>query len=134
MTTSTTATGTIESKSWEQAPFADATDAPALGISEGHDTYSGAIEGDAEWRGLTCTAADGSGTFDSLQRMNCTLADRKGTFVLRMTGTFDPDGNSRAQWSVLPGSATGELAGLTGTGGFDSTNGVHTYTLTYDFE
>ncbi|WP_282776299.1 MULTISPECIES: DUF3224 domain-containing protein [unclassified Nocardia] len=129
----TTATGTIESKSWEQTEFASADGAPALGVATGHDRYSGDIVGDAEWRGIIYSNADGSGGFDSLQRMHCTLAGRAGTFVLRMTGTFDAAGDSRADWSVLPGSGTGDLTGLTGTGGYDSTDGANTYRLTYRF-
>ncbi|NNH73179.1 DUF3224 domain-containing protein [Nocardia uniformis] len=134
MNTPSTVTGTIESKSWEQTDFAATEGAPNLGIATGHDLYSGAIEGDADWQGLTCTAADGSGTFDSLQRTRGTLDGRTGTFVLRMTGTFCPSGDSRAEWSVIPDSGTGELTGLTGTGGYDSTAGTNTYTLTYSFE
>lgn len=134
MTKMTTATGTIESKSWEQGEFADADQAPTLGVAKGHDRYRGAIEGEAHWQGLTFTSPDGSGTFDSLQRMRCTLAGRTGTFVLRMTGTFGPSGDSRADWSVLPGSATEGLTGLTGTGGYESAEGATTYTLTYEFD
>lgn len=129
-----TATGTIESKSWDQTDFAPVDNAPNLGMAKGHDLYSGSIEGEADWQGLTYTAPDGSGTFDSLQRTRATLDGRSGTFVLRMTGTFDPNGDSRAEWSVLPGSGTDDLTGLTGTGGFDSTAGTNTYTLTYSFE
>ncbi|QLY28720.1 DUF3224 domain-containing protein [Nocardia huaxiensis] len=127
------ATGSIESKSWEQSDFAGG-DGPALAVAKGSDLYRGGIEGEAEWQGLTCTAADGSGSFDSLQRTRCTLGGRTGSFVLRMTGTFEATGDSRADWSVVPGSGTGELAGLAGSGGYESTAGTHTYTLTYHFE
>ncbi|WP_306361368.1 DUF3224 domain-containing protein [Nocardia sp. CC227C] len=129
----TIATGTIESKSWEQTEFAPADGAPALGVATGHDRYGGDIVGDAEWRGITCANADGSGSFDSLQRMHCTLAGRTGSFVLRMTGTFDASGDSRADWSVVSGSGTGDLTGLTGTGGYESTGGDNTYRLVYRF-
>jgi len=46
------------------------------------------------------------------------------------------DGTILADWLVVPGSATGELSGLRGQGGYDW-DGVHgkptPYTLDYDF-
>ncbi|WP_069166738.1 DUF3224 domain-containing protein [Nocardia altamirensis] len=134
MTTTTLATGTIESKSWDQTEFAVVPDAPTLGAAKGYDLYTGDIEGDAEWQGLTCTLPDGSGSFDSLQRTRCTLGGRSGSFILRMTGTFDPTGNSRADWSVVPGSGTEGLTGISGTGGYRADDGTNTYTLTYRFD
>ncbi|WP_109507132.1 DUF3224 domain-containing protein [Nocardioides speluncae] len=126
----TTATGTVENKSWDQTPYADVDGATTIAVATGQDRYHGDIEGDAEWRGLTIAEPDGSGTFHSVQRMTCTIAGSSGSFVLRMSGVFDPEG-SRADWEVVPGSGTGELAGITGTGGFDAEGESATYTLAY---
>ncbi|MEV0245504.1 DUF3224 domain-containing protein [Nocardia sp. NPDC050712] len=132
MSETTTATGTVESKTWEQSEYADlGAPGPKLTTAKGFDLYRGDLEGDADWQGLMFTADDGNGTFDSLQRTRGTLGGRTGTFVLRMTGTFTATGESRADWSVVPGSGTGELTGLTGTGGYESSAGNTTYTLTY---
>ncbi|WP_194815072.1 DUF3224 domain-containing protein [Nocardia sp. XZ_19_385] len=132
MSETTTATGTIESKSWDQTEYAeiDAT-APKLATARGFDLYRGDLEGDADWQGLMFTNPDGSGTFDSLQRTRGTLGGRTGSFVLRLTGTFTATGDSRADWSVVPGSGTGELTGISGTGGYASSAGESTYTLVY---
>jgi hypothetical protein len=46
-----------------------------------------------------------------------TISGRSGTFVLQTSGTFS-GGVTRAEWFVVPGSATGQLAGLSGTGGY----------------
>jgi hypothetical protein len=40
-----------------------------------------------------------------------------GCFVLRNEASFE-EGVVRTTWSVVPGSGTGELAGLRGDGGF----------------
>ena len=45
-TTNVTATGTAESKSWEQTPYAAAELAAASGV----DVYHGDIEGEGHWR------------------------------------------------------------------------------------
>ncbi|GAB2640947.1 DUF3224 domain-containing protein [Nocardia goodfellowii] len=126
------ATGTIESKSWDQTEYADAgAGVPKLATAQGFDVYRGDFEGEAHWQGLMCAFTDGSGTFDSLQRTTGTLDGRSGSFVLRMSGTFAATGDSRADWSVVPGSGTGELADISGTGGYVSSAGATTYTLVY---
>ncbi|MGV9409542.1 DUF3224 domain-containing protein [Nocardia sp. NPDC003693] len=131
MSETTIATGTIESKSWEQTEYAPVPGAPALATAKGYDLYRGDIDGDADWQGLMFAAPDGSGTFHSLQRTRGTLAGRTGSFVLELTGTFAATGESRAEWRVLPGSGTEGLAGITGNGGYESGGSSATYTLEY---
>jgi Protein of unknown function (DUF3224) len=129
-TTKVTVTGTAESKSWEQTPYAAAEQAPELTAASGVDIYHGDIEGEGHWRGLTIAGSDGSGELFSLQRMICVVGGRSGTFVLRISGTFDGAG-SRATWEVVPGSGTDELSDISGTGGFESSGDTTTYTLDY---
>ena len=131
-TTNVIATGTAESKSWEQTPYAAAEQAPELAAASG-DVYHGDVEGEGHWRGLTIVGPDGSGDLLSLQRMICVVGGRSGTFVLRISGTFDGTG-SRATWEVVPGSGTGELRGISGTGGFESSGETTTYTLDYTLD
>ncbi len=68
-----------------------------------------------------------------MQRMICAVGGRPGTFVLRISGTFDGTG-ARATWNVVPGSGTGELRGISGTGGFETSGDTTTYTLDYTLE
>jgi hypothetical protein len=128
------ATGTVESKSWEQTPYAAAAGhAPELAAASGVDVYHGDVEGEGHWRGLTIAGPDGTGDLLSLQRMICVVGGRSGTFVLRISGTFDGTG-SRANWEVAPGSGTGELRGISGTGGFETNGETTTYTLHYTLD
>jgi hypothetical protein len=132
-TTKVTATGTAESKNWEQTPYAAAMHAPELAAASGVDVYHGDVEGEGHWQGLTIAGPDGNGDLLSLQRMICVVGGRSGTFVLRISGTFDSTG-SRATWEVVPGSGTGELRGISGTGGFQSSGETTTYTLDYTLD
>jgi hypothetical protein len=132
-TPTVTATGTAESKSWEQTPYATADDAPELAAASGVDIYHGDIEGEGHWQGLTIAGPDGTGELLSLQRMICAVGGQSGTFVLRIRGTFDGTG-SRATWEVVPGSGTGELRGISGTGGFETSGETTTYTLDYSLD
>ncbi len=132
-TTNVTAIGTIESKSWEQTPYAAREQAPELAAANGVDVYHRDIEGEGHWRGLTLAGPDGAGDLLSMQRMICVLGGQSGTFVLGIIGTFDRTG-SRATWEVVPGSGTGELRGISGNGGFESSGETTSYTLDYTID
>jgi hypothetical protein len=62
------------------------------------------------------------------------VGDRSGSFVLQVSGSFD-GGEAKGDWSVVPGSGTGELDGLRGRGGFSAPPGSEAaVTLEYEFE
>ena len=77
-------------------------------------------EGEAEW--LMAYQPDGTARFVGLQLVEGVLAGRRGTFVLETAGEFD-GGVARWEASVVAGSATGELADLTGAGRFEAPHG-----------
>ena len=62
------------------------------------------------------------------------VADRTGTFLLQEAGTVQ-DNVVSGDWFVIPGSGTGQLAGLRGAGGFRAGlgEGARVY-LAYWFE
>jgi hypothetical protein len=82
------------------------------------ETFSGDIEGESVVRALQVQHAGGSACLVSQQRVCGRLGERRGTFVLQGSETV-ADGRISATWSVVPGSGTGELAGLRGEGGFE---------------
>lgn len=60
------------------------------------------------------------------------MAGRTGNFLLQHTGRFD-DGQAKESYSVIPGSATGELVGLLGDGTPSVGHGMeHPFTLKYE--
>ena len=76
--------------------------------------------------------ADGTADYVGLQHLVGTLGGRSGSFVLSSPGTFDGQA-ATGTWTVLEGSGTEELAGLTGTGTFTAPSGGEpTVTLDYD--
>jgi hypothetical protein len=73
-------------------------------------------------------------TLRRLQLVTATLAGREGQFVLETTGDFD---GTTAKWeaSVIPGSATRHLEGLSGWGTFGAPHGPRAaFDFAYDFE
>ncbi|MEU6825908.1 DUF3224 domain-containing protein [Streptomyces atriruber] len=138
-TTQTTQTsGTFTFAHWDEKPVAGAHDAGArIAHAAVTNDYTGAIEA----AGTSCeyTIAytnETVGAFVGYEFIDGTLDGRKGSFVMEQRGSFGADGVIECSFSVLPGSGTGELAGLTGTGTFTARGGQSTtpYTLAYALE
>ena len=76
--------------------------------------------------------SDASATFVGLERVTGRIGGKQGTFVLQRTGTFE-NGEAREAYSVVPGSATGELQGLKGGGTSAVGHGMeHPFELDYE--
>jgi hypothetical protein len=75
---------------------------------------------------------DGSATFVGLERVVGRIGGQTGTFVLQRTGVFE-SGQAKESYSVVLGSATGELSGLRGEGSSAVGHGTeHPFTLHYE--
>ena len=102
--------------------------------SDAPKSFNGDIQGAGVVEFLQAGRADGSASFVGIERVTGKLAEREGTFLLQDAGTVD-DNIVRGDWFVVPGSGTGQLAGLRGEGGFRANLGegaqVH---LDYWFE
>jgi hypothetical protein len=76
--------------------------------------------------------SDGSATFVGLERVVGRIGPKRGTFVLQRLGAFE-SGQAKESYSVVPGSATGDLSGLRGEGRSAIGHGTeHPFTLDYD--
>jgi hypothetical protein len=75
--------------------------------------------------------AKDSGSYVAVERVDGTLGGKKGTFALHHLGIMDK-GAQNLTIGVVPGSATGELAGLSGTMKIlIAPGGAHSYELDY---
>jgi hypothetical protein len=98
------------------------------------EVFTGDLEGESDVRALQIRRADGSASMVSMQRFRGSLNGRHGTFVLQGSEVVG-NGSIQATWFVVPGSGTGELAGLRGEGGFAGSFGKGSdATLDYWFE
>jgi hypothetical protein len=130
----TRATGVISVRVYEPTAYDSPVEGPVLSRIHVEESFSGDIEGEGVVEFLQSAAADGSASFVGIERVTGSLVGRSGTFLLQDQGTVTGD-QVRGDWFVVPGSGTGELAGLRGDGGFHATLGegaeVH---LDYWFE
>ncbi|MEX2177132.1 MAG: DUF3224 domain-containing protein [Gemmatimonadaceae bacterium] len=118
--------------SWDEQPYSEGQDLPKLTRASVTRTYTGDIEGDGQVEYLMMYRSNGSATFVGLERIGGRIAGKTGSFVLQRTGAFE-DGQAKESYSVIPGSATGELTGLLGDGTSAVGHGLeHPFALNYE--
>jgi hypothetical protein len=130
----TRATGKFEIKSWDEAPYLELDEGRKFTRASVAQLGDGDIVGESRWESLMYYRADGTASYVGLIHVVGRLGEREGSFVLRATGEY-ADGTARAALEVVPGSGTGALAGLRGTGESTSTHADYPYvpyTLDYD--
>ena len=66
-----------------------------------------------------------------MEQVNGTLKGHAGTFVLQHSATLDR-GTQQLTISVVPGSGTGQLVGLTGKMEIKISGGKHSYDFEYE--
>src|SRR5512138_3542280 len=119
-------------KSWDEKPYNEGQDLPKLTRATVTKTYIGDIAGEGQVEYLMMYRSDGSATFLGLERVVGEIGGKRGTFVLQRTGVFE-DGVAKESYSVIPGSATGELRGLAADGSSSVGHGMeHPFTLSYE--
>jgi len=93
--------------------------------------YHGDLEADA--LGEMLTAGDpqkGSAGYVAMERVTGTLAGKRGGFFLQHAATMDA-GTQSISVVIVPGSGTGELAGISGSLTIQIADGKHNYALDY---
>ena len=94
-------------------------------------TFHGGLEATSVGQMLAVrNPANGSAGYVAMERVTGTLAGRHGSFALQQSGSMTKDGQSLSV-SVVPGSATGDLAGPSGTMEIAVHDGRHDYRLHY---
>jgi hypothetical protein len=119
-------------KSWDEKPYSEGQDLPRLTRAAVAKTFTGAIAGDSHVEYLMMYRLDGSASFVGLERVVGQVAGKAGSFVLQRSGVFE-NGVAKESYSVIPGSGTGELAGLRGEGTSAVGHGTE-HPLTLDYE
>lgn len=105
------------------------------GVSLGRMSLDKQFEGDLAAAGegemLTAlTPTKGSAGYVAIERVTGVLQGRSGSFVFQHSGTMD-QGAQRLSITVVPGSGTGALAGISGTFKITIAEGKHFYEFEY---
>jgi Protein of unknown function (DUF3224) len=129
------AKGTFEVGSWDESTVLEANGGPKITQAKVSMSFEGDVEGEGtvEWL-MGYDGDEKTAAFVGLERVVGKIGARSGSFVLQHVGSFDGT-LATSKLSVVPGSGTGELDGLRGTGSFEAgmgADGVRTFSLDYD--
>lgn len=120
--------------SWDEKPYRELDDGRKFTRAEVALEGTGDGIESAAFEALMFYRADGTASYVTLMQITGQISGRAGSFVLRGEGTFDGK-TALGTSSVVPGSGTGELAGISGTMSSSSTHEDYPnmpLTLTYD--
>ena len=127
-----TANARFAIKSWDENAYSEGQDQPKLTRARVIKTYTGDIEGEGQVEYLMMYRSDGTAAFVGLERVVGRIGDKAGSFVLQRTGMFE-GGQAKESYSVIPGSATGDLQGLLADGSSSVGHGMeHPFVLSYE--
>ena len=128
--TTSHAAGTFDVKLVPQGPE-DKTEGSTIAHLSIDKQYHGDLEAAGKGEMLTTTTSvKGSAGYVAMERISGTLHGRSGTFVLQHSGTM-AHGTFQLSVTVVPDSATGQLAGLTGKLTGTVADGKHSYEFDY---
>ena len=128
------AAGTFTVASWAEDTYAELDDKRKLTKATVTYRLSGGIEGEATWAALMFYRAGGTAEYTGLQHVSGQIAGRSGTCVMIADGSY-ADGTASGTWRVIPGSGTGGLTGLSGSGTSVATSTPPgTYTVDYELD
>ncbi len=122
---------------WNENPYGDHTDGPQLARTLVKKLFRGDLDGESEAEVLMCQAdkenlSAGAGYVAS-ERVEGSLHGRRGSFVMQHGALAGPGQEPATFGSIVPGSGTGELIGISGSAEIGRTaEGAHTLTLDYD--
>jgi hypothetical protein len=111
------ATAVITVRRYEPTVYDQPDEGPALSRIHVEETFSGDISGEGVVEFLQAAHPDGSASFVGIERVAGAIGGREGTFLLQDRGTVEGNIVS-GEWFVVPGSGTGGLSGLRGSGRF----------------
>ncbi len=126
--------GTYDIKSWDEKTW-DGKDHKAVkGAKLTHAVvkhgFFGGIEGEGTVQYEMAYRDEANVTFVGLLQITGQIGDQKGSFVAKIEGGYE-NGAASSTWTIIPGSGTGDLKGITGKG---STVAVHADTQPFTLE
>jgi hypothetical protein len=134
----TTAKVTITAQNWNEQRVDEVDTGRAIARAQWSTIWAGDIVGTSTCHLLICyTGGDPAqpeslvGPYAGYELVRATVDGRSGTFVLAESGEHS-GAVARTTVTIVPDSGTGELAGITGSGGYAAT--AQEFTLELDYQ
>lgn len=126
----TRAKGTFTIASWNEDTIAELGPGAKLTEAKVTQKFTGDLDGEGSVIWVMCYVSEKYARFVGMQRVSGRLGGRSGGFVMETAGEYN-DGVAKAHWSIVPGSGTDGLSGISGTGSFEAPHGP---TATYEVD
>jgi hypothetical protein len=107
--------GVFEVTSWTEEQVGGLERAAKVTTAGIGQRFTGGIEAETRWDMVMTYRDDGTADFVGYQRIDGRIGDKEGTFVFQGLGQFDGK-EARTRLVVVPGTSTGDLTGLRGSG------------------
>ncbi len=126
-----TAKGTFEIADWDEKTYLELDGGGKLTEAKVTQKLTGDLVGEGSVIWLMAYTDKQTARFVGIQRIVATLDGKKGSFLVETTGDFDGK-TAEGEWTVIPDSGTGDLAGISGEGSFGAPHGSQAeYELDY---
>jgi hypothetical protein len=117
---------------WNEEAYQEGTDQRKMTRVTATFSYTGAVEGTGYVDYLMVYTGENLGYYLGLERIEGAVEGKTGSFVRQHIGTFDPT-SVTAQWVILQGTGTDELAGISGQGSYVMA-GQDPYDTAFDYD
>ncbi len=107
------ASSTFKITSWKEDALSETAGGGKLVRARVSKSYAGGLEGEGRVEYLMAYRGDGAARFVGYEVVTGSLGERSGSFVFEHRGTFE-GGTVDSVWSIVEGSGTGDLSGLSG--------------------
>lgn len=104
-------------KSWDEETAHELAGGAKITRARVTQEYSGYVRGEATVEYVMYHRGDGTAVFAGIERIVGHVGGKSGSFVLQHHGVYE-GGSARSESSVVAGSGTGDLEGLSGSGSF----------------
>lgn len=113
---------TFSNTAWEERVFTEQNDFPRHSSVEATNDFTGVIAGNGIVRYTMFYETGETGRFIGMQILNGSIDGRQGSFTVREEGSWEGTSIAGAM-TVIEGSGTGDLVGITGSGEYSYTGG-----------
>lgn len=113
---------TFQVTSWDEKLLQEIGDDEKMVTARVTQEYAGELQGESSVEYLMFYKDKENAVFTGYETFEGQYKGRSGRFVLAHNGQYSNNVAS-SDWTILPGSASGELAGLSGTGSFGAGQG-----------
>lgn len=127
------ATGTLVHSHWDEKPYHDSGTQKGT-IARIDAVFDGDVTGEAKTvYTMAYTEGGNSAHYAGHLLFDGKIGGRAGTFIIFEQGHWG-NGTANSTWQIVADSGTGDLAGISGTGGYVSKDKSVNYELNYDFK